>query len=627
MSRSICAAAVAAIASLAVPALAAADTYCVNKLPCAGSVQPGVQEALDVAKLHPGDDVVRVGPSSEPYLGGFIYFEPGTNNDVSIVGSGRGETVFSSTSTLPALSLGMNSSVSHLTLRVTPNQSGATGLALFGGVADDVEVTGQSLFDNAHGISTSDVSQIRNSAVHMNDGIGVIAENHDQDTDLDDSQVSARVGLVAKDGADLDVYRVKVNAKELGASAEGEGSELWLSNALLTTTGAQATGARVIGGAEGGFVYTTISRTSQTPSDHPGVLETAATFGTSSVLEVKNSTIDGYATSIRRFVGIGASAQLKVLLSNLDLDTADVSPDADVTLGPGIIHQLTQFVNQFPASILSPPSFALRAGSALIDSATICAPTTLTDLAGNPRSVDSDGDGACRSDMGAFEYQRISPVADLSAGSAAAGSPVAFDGSPSQDADPGDELLFEYSWSFGEGQGGSGRTPSHVYAQPGDYPVTLTVTDPMGLTASATRVVSVAASDGGGAAGGTAGSGTAPGAGDAVAPVVSGLRVSPKRIRIGSALARLSARGGQIRFQLSEPARVTLRFASARTGKRKGSLRLEGRAGFNTVRFAGRLSRRTTLPPGVYRLTVRASDGAGNRAVAKRTRFTLLPRR
>jgi PKD domain len=217
-------------------------------------------------------------------------------------------------------------------------------------------------------------------------------------------------------------------------------------------------------------------------------------------------------------------------------------------------------------------------------------------------------------------------VADFSAGSGVAGGPLAFDAGLSKDDDPGDESQFEYAWSFGDGQSGSGRTPSHVYPQPGDYSVTLTVTDPMGLSASATRSVSVAPAAGGGAVG-SCGAGTTPGAGDAVAPVVSRLRVSPNRIRIGSALARLSARGGQIRFRLSEPARVTLRFTLARTGKRRGSLRLNARAGLNTVRFAGRLSRRTTLPAGVYRLTVRAADAAGNRATAKRTRFKLLPRR
>ena len=627
MHRSICAAIAAVAASLAVPALAAADTYCVNASPCAGSVQPGVQAALDAAKLHPGDDVVKVGASSQPYTGGFIYFEGDTNNDVSIVGAGRGQTVFASGNTLAPLALGHNSTVSHLTLRVSPNQSGATGLILAGGIADDVEVTGQGVFDNAHGIATSDVSQIRNSTVRMSDGTGVIAQNHDQDTDLDDSQVAARIGALAKDGADLDVYRTKIRGSEVGAGGEGEGSELWLSNVLLTTSDPHATGARVIGGAEGGFVYTTVSRSSQAPSDHPGVLETAALTGTSSELEVKSTTVDGYAPSVRRFVAPAATAKLVVRLSNYDADTAEVAADSDVTLSDNIDAQ-PLFVNQFPVSILSTPNFALRGGSPLLDAGITCTATTTTDLAGNPRCIDANGDGHYRSDLGAYEYQRITPTADFTAGPAVAGGPVAFDASASQDGDPGDESLFTYAWSFGDGQTGWGRQPSHVYSQPGDYSAALTVTDPMGLTASATRVVSVAPAAAGGS--GTSGGGTSGGgtdAGDTVAPIVSRLAVSPHRIRIGSALARVSARGGQIRFRLSEPARVTLRFASARTGKLRGRVRLNGRAGLNTVRFAGRVSRRKTLRPGVYRLSVRAADAAGNRSATKGPRFTLLPRR
>ena len=629
MHRSICAAvaAVAAVAaSLAVPSLAAADTYCVNASPCAGSAQPGVQAALDAAKFHPGNDVVRVGASAQPYAGGFIYFESGTNNDVSIVGAGRGQTVFASTSTLPPLSLGQNSSVSHLTLRLSPNQSGATGLGLFGGIADDVEVVGQGVFGDARGIATSEVSQIRNSTVRMSDGIGVLAENKNQDTDLDDSQIAARIGVLARGGADLDVYRTKTRGLELGAGAEDEGSELWLSNVLLTTSGPHATGARVIGDAEGGFVHTTLSRSSETPFDQPGVLETATLGGTSSELELNSSTVDGYAPSIRRFTAALATAKLSVVRSNYDADTAELAADSDVNLIANIDAQ-PLFVNQFPISLLATPSFALRAGSALIDTATICAPTTETDLAGNARCLDSNGDGHYLADMGAYEYQRITPTADFTAGPAVAGGPVAFDAGASQDGDPGDESLFTYAWSFGDGQTGSGREPSHVYAQPGDYSVALTVTDPMGLTASATRVVSVAPAAGGGSGpggGGTGGGGT--GAGDTSAPVVSRLAVSPRRIRIGSALARLSSRGGQIRFRLSEPAHVTLRFASARTGKLRGRLRLDGRAGLNSVRFAGRVSRRKTLRPGVYQLSIRATDAAGNRSAAKGTRFTLLPR-
>jgi PKD repeat protein len=69
------------------------------------------------------------------------------------------------------------------------------------------------------------------------------------------------------------------------------------------------------------------------------------------------------------------------------------------------------------------------------------------------------------------------------------GTPVEFDGSSGEDpAEP----IAAYEWSFGDGTHGSGRTPTHIYAQPGTYEVTLTVMDEGGVTSTATHEVTVA---------------------------------------------------------------------------------------------------------------------------------------
>jgi hypothetical protein len=123
-----------------------------------------------------------------------------------------------------------------------------------------------------------------------------------------------------------------------------------------------------------------------------------------------------------------------------------------------------------------------------------------------------------------------------------------------------------------------------------------------------------------------------------------------KRFRRGRKLARASRKakvGTTIRFRLSEPARTTLSFERVLAGRRVGrrckpprrglrsrkrctryrkirkTIRLRGDTGGNSVGFQGRLSRRTRLNPGSYRLTVVANDRQGLRSRRKRVRFRL----
>ena len=67
------------------------------------------------------------------------------------------------------------------------------------------------------------------------------------------------------------------------------------------------------------------------------------------------------------------------------------------------------------------------------------------------------------------------PVADAGGPySGTAGSPITFDGSGSTGP------IANYLWSFGDGATAQGTTTSHVYSNPGTYPVSLTVFGPAG---------------------------------------------------------------------------------------------------------------------------------------------------
>lgn len=151
-----------------------------------------------------------------------------------------------------------------------------------------------------------------------------------------------------------------------------------------------------------------------------------------------------------------------------------------------------------------------------------------------------------------------------------------------------------------------------------------------------------------------------PGAGgnnppkDITKPKLSRLKLSAKRFRIGTKLATAAAvrTGTTIRYTLSEAAAVTLSFERVAAGRKVGkrcvrpkrnnrrrkrctrylavkpvvSFANQG-AGPRRIHFEGRLSRRKTLKPGVYRLTLRARDAAGNTSKRLTARIELLPRK
>jgi hypothetical protein len=102
----------------------------------------------------------------------------------------------------------------------------------------------------------------------------------------------------------------------------------------------------------------------------------------------------------------------------------------------------------------------------------------------------------------------------------------------------------------------------------------------------------------------------------ALAPTISKLSQSKRRWRESGRRS-----GTKFTFSLNEAAKLTLRFARGR--RRAGSIAIAGRAGHDTIRFAGRLTRRKRLAAGRYTLTITASAD-GLRSRPKTLKFTVL---
>ena len=81
--------------------------------------------------------------------------------------------------------------------------------------------------------------------------------------------------------------------------------------------------------------------------------------------------------------------------------------------------------------------------------------------------------------------------------------------------------------------------------------------------------------------------------------------------------------GHKVRGKCVAPAKKArpncTRYSAIRT-----TLKLQGKAGANSMYFKGRLSRSRVLAPGRYRLTLRATDTEGKRSAPATTSFRLM---
>jgi DNA-binding beta-propeller fold protein YncE len=262
------------------------------------------------------------------------------------------------------------------------------------------------------------------------------------------------------------------------------------------------------------------------------------------------------------------------------------------------------------------------------------------------------------SDLGAIAIAPDqAPQAAFSLTAAPSGSPSSFDASSSSSAVGS---IVSYQWSFGDGQSATTTSPttSHVYATPGVYTVSLTVTDSAGTSlaqvftgqtmsldggpqATATHTVTITATPT------TSTTSMLPTSTTLSAvPTVTQATQSHTIWREGDALASFARKqtkdppiGTTFSFTLNESAHVSFAFTHKLAGRKAKSgcvaqsrknarkpactrtataaiLSFAGHAGINKVSFQGRVSTSRKLAPGHYTLLIVATaTGEASRTV------------
>lgn len=343
--------------------------------------------------------------------------------------------------------------------------------------------------------------------------------------------------------------------------------------------------------------------------------------GETATLTLNSTVVSGFTPALKCGQSNGGTATLIADYSDFPTPVATTGGCA----APPVAHNTSS-----PADFAS-GGFEPKWDSPLVDSgdphaAFLPGPT---DLDGNPRVIDGNGDGTAVLDIGAFEYQRRAPsVTAQTVAQAPVGAGVPFVVKQASDPDPGDTLTF--AWSFDDGGTATGAQVTHAFATLGTHTATVTATDPTGLAATSSATVVILARP--------ARRMTPP---PPPTPRITHLTQAHTRWRDGPKLARLARRsrkppvGTTFSFALNTAAALKLTFTESARGRRvgkkcaapshgnrrkractrtitSGTVTFQSaKAGTAKIAFQGRLSRRKKLRPGRYKLTVTATNATG----------------
>jgi hypothetical protein len=493
---------------LGLPGVVFAADYCVgNPSGCTGTnMGTDLQGALDAAAATDTTaDRVFVGPGTYNRANGFDYDEGPTLNTVEIRGVGSPKPTLTMPTAAPGEStltlIQSGSLVDNLAL-VIPNLSGnLRGLDLSRATAQNLTITGvSSPLDQQQGVRMAGTGNVLTGSVidvSTTFGVGVYDLTSNGSVIRDNTITASRgIDLANQVGGGTGVLR----RNRISASANGlymYYGDYDIDNTLIDLRGGNGSGIQMGTVTSSGNPSNTVDASHLTirngDATSVGILQAESDTGATESINLSHSIVWDIGHPIFQATPpAGTTFTVNVTSANYDSD--DNLPLTPV--GPGQVRNEAS-ISEVDPRFIDPVfgvnglsgDYRLAHSSPLIDSGSaLAAGSGETDLRGLSRVADGDGAGGANRDLGAYEYQRAAPEALATGGSGLVSVPISFDASGSTDID-GDALTF--AWIFDDGGSATGAQPTHAFATAGTHSATLTVTDAVGLTDTATATATV----------------------------------------------------------------------------------------------------------------------------------------
>jgi hypothetical protein len=397
---------------------AAAATICVGTGgPGCEESSPELQTALDSAAASPVGDRVVLGTGL--FMGPFHYLPGGGGGPIEVVGQGPSTVLTAAPASadetvlnLVPDTLGDGSSASALTVRIPSNATGTADTGIYAQTVSNVRVASDSHEDGSAapvGVQLAPGGSVRNSVVELigggEGGVGVLAGGlAGAPTTVSDARIVAPLGVKAE-GQPTTVVRTRIFPGSLGvlacnAQVSVEDTLIRLSG--LVSVGVEAQGSEQCGPGQASIAVRQATIVGSGPGYHAGAVAAASVAGQHPSIDITLSVLRGLEVATVAAAQPSSAASIRIGASDFEagrhLETGagtvsfeETQPDIDADPA-------------FTEPLLG--DFSLRPGSPAIDSSyspPLSPAESATDLAGNPRVLDGNGDGVAARDMGAFE--------------------------------------------------------------------------------------------------------------------------------------------------------------------------------------------------------------------------------